>query len=1283
MKKQNYYFTSLLLVVLLSACGGGGSSSGSTPPEIEDKTPTAFSNADYYGNWSYVDSAETIVIHSTSQLNASVVEDDKNLLKVNDNGVVRYLVRSGIATTTVDGKIEVVSESNSNSSPKRASSFAGIANIKIILSHVLDAHIREETKTRDDGSFTTKTLPTGLYNLEASNDTVELKTQVEITNKENNIGVYKLTGENLHNFKAELILNEEYVVSDSKVHEAVLRVHNISDKIGFGLSYDISLNDTTNDIGFTEGSAASVGSVQAKGYKDIPISLSFSKLTSNSKEYGIDVVIKDALGNQWLDTFTFNVYKELVAILIETDKASVKGYLKNPITGEMKSIDTANGNILVPLMPQERPYILILSNPSFSDETKYSIAINALPNDLTTFKDTAAQEPNNNQSEATSLNINDVVSSYLHATDIDYWKIYTQEGAGVDANITNNFTNSIVAPSTAPIIIASDSEFENKIVVSWNTINSATYYVLEESLVNEGPYTEIESSLIETSINITNASINTSYFYRVKACNTEGCSPFSSSNSGTLLVLNNRPTADAGGPLSVIEGETLTLDASNSNDTDGNINGYEWFMDGNITSFSSKKIENTTNLNVGEYVITLVVTDDKGATDSATVSVNVTAAPNIAPIANAGIDQSITVGSSVRISAENSTDSDGNIDSFLWQASGLSDEESETFTTTSLSVGIHTFNLTVTDDDGDTNTSSVTITVLSAPNTAPTVDAGSNQTIEQGNTLTQIATAIDNDGSISSYIWQEGGMTLGNTNPLSIDTLSVGEHTIIVTVTDNDGAIASDTFSVTVNAPVNQAPVANAGSDRTIQAGESITLDASASSDDNGIVDYSWKEILTQGSNSLGSLKAITLSNLSVGTHTIKLYVFDAQDVLDTDVVTVTVNNPPVAIAGDDTTILVGESITFDASLSSDSDGNIVTYRWSDDKGLFDVTTSATTQIFSTAGIYVVRLSVTDNDNKTSTTTQTITVLPMTFVTDKLVATESFQTAGRVVVKDSVGVVSYSIYGGNSDKFTIDSATGVISFVETLPKVDTSVSYYMTLSATDGITTTVKENFEIQFNSLYKNSTYYSFITSSVTGKIWLDKNLGAVECNVDGSNTPECNGLYYQWGRYNSGYEQYNSTTSTEKLNDLLDADFKYKNEYSNKFILSTSPLGSSEHDWQVVKGDSHYGVAREEILKTVNHKHQMCPAGYRLPSPKEIQAERISFNRDLFGLLDGTGYRSEETGRYYKSPDIYLWTYSRDYLSGSGPSKYSSIAYSSANNNGLIDSYRSRGYQVRCIQN
>ena len=1219
MKKKNYV-TSLLLVLLLTACGGGGSGNktvdsgsetvdtGSGTVISDTKVPTAFLNANYYGQWSYVDTAESVNIISTTELNATVIEDDNNLLEVNENGSIRYLVRSGIASTLVEGKIEVDDTQNSSSStPSRASSFRGIANIKIILSNVIDAHISEITRTRNDGSFTTTTLPTGLYNLEASDETLELKTVVEIKNKENNIGVYKLTGANLHNFKAELLLNEEYIVSDSKVHEAVLRVHNISDKIGFGLSYDIVLNDTSNDIGFTEGSASSVGSVQAKGYKDIPISFAFSKIASNSKVYGIDVLIKDALGNQWIDTFTFNVHKELVAILIETDKASVKGYLKNPITGEMKSIDTASGNILVPLMPEDTPYILILSNPSFANETKYSIGINTLPNNLEDFKDTAAQEPNNNQSEATSLYVNDVEDSYLHGTDIDYWKIYTQEGAFIDTSITNDFVNSDVAPASAPVLTASDSS-EDKIVVNWNSINSATYYILEEKVSNSGSFSIIkdtrsdEGENIKTNIDInaSSLSLNIIYYYRVKACNTQGCSLFSNVNSGKLFDSNQKPIANAGSDINIVFGEVVELNASLSSDNDGSINGYEWFKDNSTNSFSTKKIEDSVVFGLGTHEIALIVTDNKGAIGTDVVKVTVTAAPNNPPIAFAGDDLSVVENDVVTFSASQSTDSDGSIISYLWTEGATTISRLETFQKSFTTDAALT--LTVTDDDGVTATDTIIVRVSNNP--PPVVNIGADQVITEDENLTLICSASDSDG-IASYLWQEGVANLGVNSSIELITLSVGEHTIRVTVTDTQGSVTNASVVVTVTKRINIVPVAVAAADNDIvEVGTSISLNATGSSDERSIVSYLW----TEGSNTLGSLENITLSNLTVGVHTIILTVTDDDGASATDTITLTVNNPPMS--------LVTRSL----------------------------------------GVY-----------------------------------ESYQTVGQIVVKDSVGVVTYVINDGqDKDKFSIDSS-GKISFVETLPTITSSIQYHISITVTDeGSTTITNPYFEINFINIFHDGIDYSFVKSSKTGRIWLDKNIGA-NSGCSSTSFDDC-GYYFQWARDTDGHEKYRPSTRTKKIS-------KYQN--SSEFVLTNDQIGSGDNDWYTHSIWGNNAIDRQKEWAKTNG-YSICPRYFRVPTIVELNNEfkGKTVTELQYGEFKITpaGYKTRTTRSAFNGPSIYLWSQNYEdqgalsggyidsaFAFGTDPTLDTSIDTTNFNRErrGFYIEPRSTGMQVRCIQN
>lgn len=90
-------------------------------------------------------------------------------------------------------------------------------------------------------------------------------------------------------------------------------------------------------------------------------------------------------------------------------------------------------------------------------------------------------------------------------------------------------------------------------------------------------------------------------------------------------------------------------------------------------------------------------------------------------------------------------------------------------------------------------------------NSPPTADAGSDVTVidtdDSGSeAVNLVGTASDPDGTIVSYEWTESANVLGNTASIS-PTLPVGTHVLTLTVTDDDGAIASDTVTVTVEAP--------------------------------------------------------------------------------------------------------------------------------------------------------------------------------------------------------------------------------------------------------------------------------------------------------------------------------------------------------------------------------------------------------------------------------------------------------------------------------------------------
>ena len=138
-------------------------------------------------------------------------------------------------------------------------------------------------------------------------------------------------------------------------------------------------------------------------------------------------------------------------------------------------------------------------------------------------------------------------------------------------------------------------------------------------------------------------------------------------------------------------------------------------------------------------------------------------------------------------------------------------------------------------------------------NRLPSANAGPDQTVDAGSTVTLDGSgSSDSDGTIASYLWEQPtgpAASLSNTDQASASFVapqvdSTVTLTFRLTVTDDDGATASDDVSVTIQGtPANQAPNANAGPDRAVDAGSTVTLDGSGSSDSDGtIVSYLWEQ---------------------------------------------------------------------------------------------------------------------------------------------------------------------------------------------------------------------------------------------------------------------------------------------------------------------------------------------------------------------------------------------------------------------------------------------------------
>jgi len=255
----------------------------------------------------------------------------------------------------------------------------------------------------------------------------------------------------------------------------------------------------------------------------------------------------------------------------------------------------------------------------------------------------------------------------------------------------------------------------------------------------------------------------------------------------------------------------------------------------------------------------------------------------------------------------------------------------------------------------------------------PTANAGSDQTVNEDTLVTFDASASQDENGIATYTWTFTDITpqtLTGKNP-TYTFATPGTYTITLKVTDPEGNTATDTVIITVLDITK--PTANAGSDRTVNEDTLITLDGSASTDNVAITAYTWTFTDVTVKTLTGAKPTYTFN--TPGVYTITLNVTDAAGNWATDTVIITVLDvtKPIANAGQDQTVNVGATVTFDAGGSTDNVG-VVSYEWDFGDGTTGIG-KTTTHTYTTAGNYTVTLTVKDAAGNYATDSITITVL--------------------------------------------------------------------------------------------------------------------------------------------------------------------------------------------------------------------------------------------------------------------------------------------------------------------
>jgi protocatechuate 3,4-dioxygenase beta subunit len=323
--------------------------------------------------------------------------------------------------------------------------------------------------------------------------------------------------------------------------------------------------------------------------------------------------------------------------------------------------------------------------------------------------------------------------------------------------------------------------------------------------------------------------------------------------------------------------------------------------------------------------------------------------------------------------------------------------------------GIYTVTVVVRDDEQATGTTMATVTVNAPPQIVSLSDSEINYqddfiksgSFTDSDSTSWSATVDFGDGSGEQNLVLNGkDFTMDHLYP------AVGTYTVTIKVTDNQGAIDTETFTVKVNAP----PHINPLSGSVINEGGTYSENGSYADVDSA----SWTGTVNYGDGSgvqtlsLNSDKTFSLSNLykDNGSYQVTITITDNQGAIGTKTVTITVNNasPSVgSITATPSPAHLNELVTANAAFSDLGvlDTHTATWNWGDGTTTAGSVTETNgsgsvsgSHTYTSFGTKTIILTITDNDNGSGNNTVSHTVVKQITVLDPARVWISKETLG-------------------------------------------------------------------------------------------------------------------------------------------------------------------------------------------------------------------------------------------------------------------------------------------------
>ena len=425
-----------------------------------------------------------------------------------------------------------------------------------------------------------------------------------------------------------------------------------------------------------------------------------------------------------------------------------------------------------------------------------------------------------------------------------------------------------------------------------------------------------------------------------------------------VVFVNTPPIARLEAPKEILSpSEEVTLSAEASYDLEGQDVTFTWLVNGSRRgSGPTFKFSNTIS---GTYTITVQVSDRGSSVNCSISEEDIQIRVNTQPYAEISLPSVSGTNEAITLSVVNSTDSDNDQLTYLWEGLGVPPNSTGTSVTVEhAQPGVYPVRLTVNDGSGSRN-ATYSINKVYEINAEPVPQFSIPENVAPGDVfpLNAVESSDPNQDDLA-FTWLLDDQVIANSEVSTLSLDNPGDYNIQLRVDDQRGAsnsVQNLSRIIHVNAPPK--PIITAV---PITSSANVEFAASQSSDtESDIQSYIWDF----GDGNRGTGPQVSHTYQRTGTYTVKLTVDDGASLknsVQTSEHVLVVNSYPKAVLQAPDVVGPGEPFRVDGSGSSDAEGDITAYHWITN-GESAGEGASTSITLNEPGLHTLALAVNDN----------------------------------------------------------------------------------------------------------------------------------------------------------------------------------------------------------------------------------------------------------------------------------------------------------------------------------